>query len=110
MLDIVIFLSLGKDAQIEKVDICFVEIPCSYYGITCTECTALSQMFSPASLAALQPSAFWCMGYRCSQFRILLLLSCIMYPTSGNSPESHPNDLITSCFMNLNNIEEYMLF
>lgn len=59
MLDIItIFLSLEKDTQIEKVDICFTEVPCSYYGITHTEYIAVSYMLSPASSAALEPSAF----------------------------------------------------
>ena len=58
-LDIIImFLSLEKDIQIEKVNICFMEVPCSYYGITRTEYIAVSYMLSPASPAAVEPSAF----------------------------------------------------
>jgi len=57
MLDIImIFLSLEKDTQIEKV--CVTEVPCSYYGITRTEYIAVSHVLSPASSAALEPSAF----------------------------------------------------
>ena len=59
MLDIIIiFLCLEKDTQVEKVDICFTEVPCSYYGITCTEYIAVLYILSPASPAALEPSAF----------------------------------------------------
>lgn len=70
----------------------------------------LYHTFSPASLAALEASAFWCMGYRSSQFRILLLFSCIMYLSSGNCTQSHLNNFITCYFMNLNDLEEYMMF